>query len=147
LSVAERKDPTPNYNFHVEFSGSNLIIGSFSEVSGLEANTEFEEYEEGGRNNFSHKLPKRTKYPNLVLKKGVTDSNALYEWHKEVINGKINTREISIILLNHERDEIKRWTFEGAFPVKWSESDLSSTGNSIVMETLEIAHTGLVGVF
>lgn len=147
MSIADRKDPITNFNFHVEFSDSNLIIGSFSEVSGLEASTEFEEYEEGGRNNFSHKLPKRTKYPNLVLKKGVTDSNVLYEWHKEVITGKINTHEISVILLNHERAEIKRWTFEGAFPVKWSQSDLSATGNSIVIETLELAHRGLVGVF
>jgi phage tail-like protein len=146
LSVGERKDPLPNYNFHVEFSGPNLIIGSFSEVSGLEANTEFEEYQEGGRNNFSHKLPKITKYPNLVLKKGVTDSNALYEWHKEVVDGKFNTRQISIILLNQESNEIKRWIFEDAFPVKWSESDLSSTSNSIAIETLEIAHKGIVRV-
>lgn len=149
MSAGARNDPLTSYNFLVEVSNFNVIIGGFTEVSGLEANTEFEEYDEGGVNNFSHKLPKITKYPNLILKKGVIDSNVLYNWHREVVGGYINEnddkkrRDIAIILLNIHKDEVRRWTFEYAFPVKWSLSDLNSTGDSIMVETLEIAHKGL----
>ena len=73
-----------SFNFIVELAKPNKVLGGFSEVSGLEMNTEFEEYKEGGVNTFVHKLPTITKYQNLVLKRGMTDSNTLYNWEKEV---------------------------------------------------------------
>jgi phage tail-like protein len=148
LPTGSRTNPYPSFRFDVEFSDSKLVIGNFSEVSGLEANTEFEEYNEGGVNHFAHKLPTITKYPNLVLKKGMTDSNTLFEWHGEVISGNItNSRDISIILMDRQGNEVKRWTFQNAFPIKWSAADLNSTGDSIEIETIEIAHQGLVGTY
>ena len=107
-------------------------------------NTEVEEYKEGGVNTFAHKLPTITKYQNLVLKKGMTDSNTVYEWEREVARGIIKPRQISVILLDSERNEVRRWTFQNAFPIKWSSGNLNSTSNAVEIETLEIAHQGLV---
>ena len=39
--------------------------------------------EEGGQNEFVHKLPGRMSWPNLVLKRGVTVDNALFEWFQK----------------------------------------------------------------
>ena len=147
LSLA-REDPFYAFNFQVEFLDQNsqkLSIGSFSDVSGIDITTEVEEYEEGGVNEFVHKLPKITKYPNLILKKGIIKSDILYKWYTDVINGKIKTQTISIILLDYtSKKELKKWTFKNAFPLKWSTSDLSATNNSIAIESIEFAHQGLI---
>lgn len=136
--------PYTTFNFDVEFLDSKLIVGSFSEVSGLDFSTEVEEYREGGVNDYTHKLPSVTKYQNLVLKKGMTYSTSLFDWYKEVINGKIEKKQISIILLDSQKKELKKWTFKKAFPIKWSTGNLSATGNSIAIESLELVHRGIV---
>ena len=41
----------------------------FQDVSGLSFEIETETFVEGGENRFEYKLPKRIKYPNLVLKR------------------------------------------------------------------------------
>src|SRR5688572_20416840 len=55
-------------------------IGEFTEVEGLQIEIEVESYEEGGTNGFVHKFPGRMKWPNLVLKRGITRSDALLDW-------------------------------------------------------------------
>jgi len=74
----------------------------------------------------------------------MTDSNTIYEWYKDIARGKIKPRQISIILLDSLKNEVKRWTFQNAFPVKWSAGNLNSTSNSLEIETLEIVHQGLL---
>ena len=135
--------PYTAFNFSVEIHG--LIVGSFSEVSGLQAETETEEYHEGGHNNFVYKLPKVTKYPNLVLKRGITAvSSKLWQWHQNVIAGQIQRQDGSVILLDSIGNERKRWNFAGAYPVKWVGPDLKGDSNTVAIETLELAHNGFL---
>lgn len=141
MSTGERKDPYAGFRFSVEIEG--IVVGGFSEVSGLQAETEFEEIQEGGVNDFAHKLPKRTKYPNMVLKRGITDSDVLWKWHQEVVNGKINRTNIFVTLLDNEGKGKWRWSFIEAYPVKWNSSDLKADGSVVTVETLEIAHNGI----
>ena len=63
-------EPFLAFNFAVEIEG--LLVGGFSEVSGLESTIEVEEYREGGVNGFVHKLPGATTHANLVLRHGLT---------------------------------------------------------------------------
>ncbi len=141
MALAERKDPYLGYNFFVEIDG--LIVGGFSEVSGLQAETEFEEIREGGVNDRVHKFPKITKYPNVVLKRGITDSNVLWKWHQDVIEGKIKRKGLYVTLLDAKGCGIWRWSFINAYPVKWTGPDLKADGNSVAIETLEFAHNGM----
>ncbi len=77
MANGKRKpDPYFSFQFLIEING--LITGGFSEVSGLQVEIETEEYREGGTNDYVHKLPKGTKYSNLVLKRGITDSDVLW---------------------------------------------------------------------
>lgn len=135
-----RKDPYLSFRFLVEIQ--NLVVAGFSEASGLSAETEFDEYREGGVNEFVHKLPKNTKYSNLTLKRGLTDSDALWKWHHDVIMGKVERRTVNLVLLDSEGNETWRWSFENAYPVKWVGPELKSDGSAIALETLEIAHDG-----
>jgi phage tail-like protein len=120
------------------------VVCCFLEVTGLDANTEFEEIKEGGVNNFVHKLPKTTRYGNLVLKKGMTNNDTLYNWHQDVINGIIKRETITVIQTDRQKNELKRWTFQNAFPVKYSGPDLKADTGSLAIESVEIAHQGLV---
>jgi len=141
MAVAEREDPYISFGFLVEIHG--LIVGGFSEVSGLQAETETEEIREGGVNDHVHKLPKISKYPNITLKRGITDSDTLWKWHHDVVNGTIERRSGFIILIDREGDERGWWHFIDAYPVKWTGPELRADSNTVAVETLELAHNGL----
>ena len=134
-------DPFRVFNFVVEINGTQ--VASFSEVSGISAETEFEDFREGGINDYTHKLAKLTKYPNLTLKRGITDTDELWSWHQDVINGTIARKTISVILQNVAKEEKWRWVFRDAYPVKWSGSDLNATNNTVAVESIEFAHHGM----
>ena len=143
MSVGKRKeDPCLDFRFLLEIEG--LIRGGFSEVSGLQVETEIEDYQEGGVNNFVHKLLKSTKYPtNLVLKRGITDSDVLWKWHQDIVSGKIEPKNIFIIILDYEGQEMLQWEFKKAYPVKWTGPDFKADGNNVAIETLELVHRGM----
>ncbi|PKM82004.1 MAG: phage tail protein [Firmicutes bacterium HGW-Firmicutes-14] len=141
MSMASRKDPYAGFMFLVEVGG--LVVGGFSEVSGINAETEVEEYREGGVNDYVHRLPKITKYPNLILKRGITDSDTLWKWYRNVAAGKVERKNGSVILLDYAGNEKWRWNFSQAYPVKWSGPDLKADNSLVAVETLELAHNGL----
>jgi phage tail-like protein len=144
MSLGRRTDPHTSFNFLIEIQG--LVLGGFSEVSGLQVETETDEYREGGLNSYVHKFPKLTKYPNLVFKRGITDSATLWQWYRDVVGGKIQRRNGSIILLDSTgvpSSEKWRWNFSQAYPVKWSGPDFKGDGNAVGIEALELVHTGI----
>ncbi|QWH88421.1 phage tail protein [Bacillus toyonensis] len=142
MSTIERKDPFTSFSFLVEID--NLVVGGFSEVSGIQVETEMEEFREGGLNEYVHKLPKVSKYSNLILKRGITDSTVLWDWYQNVVAGKIERKNGSIILLNFNGSENWRWNFIQAYPLKWIGPDLKADNYAIAIETLEIAHNGFI---
>jgi phage tail-like protein len=141
MALGKRKDPLLNFNFLVEIDG--ITQAGFTDCSGFGATTEPVEINEGGFNSASHKLPGRTKHNNLTLKWGLTDSTELYDWYRDVVNGKIEHKNGSIILLDSEGNEKARWNFFKAWPTKWDGPDFTAKGNDVAIETLEIAHEGL----
>ncbi|NIM17832.1 MAG: phage tail protein [Candidatus Aminicenantes bacterium] len=141
----KRRDPYLSYRFQVEFVG--VIRAGFSEVSGLELEIETEEYREGGVNDFIHKLPKGAKYPNIVLKKGITDTSFLWEWNYAAVYGKMVPMPGRIILINAKGQETMYWAFMDGYPVKWSGPELKADSNNVALETLEIAHSGMIRFF
>jgi phage tail-like protein len=135
------KDPYTAFRFLVEIDGNQ--VAGFSDVAGLEAHTETDEYREGGTNDYVHKIAKETKFSPLTLKRGLTDATGLWDWYKDVVAGDIRRKTVSLVLLDSQRQEKWRWIFSDAFPVKWSGSDMTATGNSMAVETLELAHHGM----
>jgi len=136
-------DPYPylDSRFFIEIDG--LIAGGFSEITGLQVETEVEEIKEGGVNDYTHKLPKGTKHPNIVLKRGITDSDILWKWHQDIVNGIIERKSGAILLLDFEGNREIRWNFYEAYPVKWIGPNLNSKESNVSIETLELAHNGI----
>ena len=136
-----RNDPYRSFRFVVEVQG--LVVAGFSSIGGLERATTLEDYREGGRNDFVHKLVTLTKYPNLVLKRGLANGTDLWDWHQKVIDGNVERESISVIVQDEKGQEAHRYVFEDAYPTKWNGSDLDASGNSVVVESVELAHHGM----
>jgi phage tail-like protein len=140
--MATRKDPYRNCNFLVEIDG--ITQAGFADCSGLGSTTDPVEYREGGDNTTPRKLPGQTKYTNISLKWGLTDSRELYDWYRKVVTGKPERRNGSIVVLDIDGlTEVVRWNFFNAWPSKMEGPSFSAKGNEVAIETLELAHEGI----
>jgi phage tail-like protein len=145
MAMGSRVDPYRSYNFAVEIEG--LVAGGFKEVSGLEVEIEVQDYREGGVNGFIHKRAGPARYAsNLVLKRGMTDNKVLWNWYWDVTQGTIQRKNVSILLMDEGGQEQVRWNFEQAYPVKWTGPGLKAAANEVAIESLELAHKGLMNV-
>lgn len=129
--------------FYISIEGVTGEQALFTEASGLQLEIEVFEYTEGGVNSFVHKLPGRTKVGNLTLKRGMTNSKAFLEWISNVALGKIERKNVSIVMFNAKGDELMRWNYDGMYPVKWTGPQYQASGNAAAIESLELAHSGL----
>jgi phage tail-like protein len=136
-------DPVAELRFKVEVQG--ISIGRFSECTGISVEVEMKDYNEGGSNDFVHKLPTRIKYPNIVLKRGVTHEDALLKWFWES-RQSVQRKEMTIALLGPGTATVRTWAFLNAYPVKWTGPNLKAGSNSVATETLEVVHNGLKGL-
>lgn len=171
--------PVPVFNFYVALydapkpglrgalttaaQTAGAVFMGFAEVSGLNAETEMEEWREGGVNTAPLKFVKWGKHPNLVLKRGVSFSPELWDWHHELLYGTGDPpRKTGIIILTDRggltagvpglpvplplavRTPVAAWSFSNGLPEKLQGPGLNAKGNEIAIETLEIAHEGLI---
>ncbi len=136
-----RVDPFLDFRFYVEIEG--IVVAGFSEVSGLDVEVGTVEYEEGGRNGFTHEKPDRTSYSHLELRKGLTDSRELIDWMESVAAGRIERKNVFVFLLDAQGLPRWGWQCEGAYPVGYSAPDLQADQGAVAVETLELAHRGV----
>jgi len=143
------RNPAPPFTGRFVFTVDGLEIGAFTEVSGLSVHMDTEDLVEGGQNQFVHKLPKQLKWPNLVLKRGITNSDVLFEWFAkcsgEGLEGegdKLDRRDGAVQLYDSEGKVMRRWNFTGAFPVKWTGPKFATASKDLASEELEVCHCG-----
>ena len=166
--IGFRFDPAPSYLFFIELSG--LLVALFTECSGLQVERNVEEIKEGGLNTHVHKLPGRLSYKNIVLKRGLSMSRALWDWFMQgqrdcnvrrlnfsiiqgapghnlataIAGGAVSMSEMAFGMLGKGFGKVKHWDVENAWPVKWEMSALkASDDKTVAIETLTIAHHGL----
>ena len=143
--------PPACFHFKVELNGVDGADSDseqrFQEVSGLSVEVETETLREGGENRFEYKLPKRAKYPNLILKRGLLKGSAFLDWFKSAMNTyfivavyDFKPADITITLLDEADEPVAVWNVVQAYPLKWSMSDLRSSENAVVIESMELAY-------
>ena len=177
--------PAPAFNFMVTFMdvegpeqsalgaaasaalsvGASILFGGFSEVTGLNAETEVESYQEGGRNRAPHRFVKSARFPNIVLKRGVTPNPDLWDWHHQVVSfGARQIRKSGLIILldrggpnvtqgklgfsipGLDRMPLAAWSFSRAIPERLTGPSLNAKTNELAIESLELSHEGLTRV-
>jgi phage tail-like protein len=158
----EKKEPFGAYHFTVEFDGTKGISYPFRSCSGLKMESSVVELEEGGFNTTTRKLIGRTKFPNIVLKRGFcSPGSELYELRLEFMNdlgkpaayranapsvkkGRQTPRRFSGVITAIGPSGTKaKWRFVSGWVCKWEGPDLDASKNEIAIETIEIAHEGL----
>lgn len=134
--------PLVKFHFQVNWGGTKI---GFTEVSGLDVETEVIEYREGSSPEYSKiKMPGMQKFSNITLKRGTFKSdNDFYNWWNTVKLNTIERRDITISLLNESHEPVVTWKIKNAWPSKVQSTDLKSDGNEVAIESLELIHEGL----
>lgn len=142
--------PLPKFHFQVDWGGTKI---GFTEVSGLDFETEPIEYRHGASPEyFKTKQPGMQKWSNITMKRGTFNSdNEFYDWWKETVffeegesTGSIYRRDITISLLNENHEPTITWKVKNVWPTKVQTTDLKADGNEIAIESIELVHEGLV---
>lgn len=121
------------------------VIGGFSDVTGLGAESAVETIQVGGLNNADVTLPGPARYPSrLVLKRGLGDGAMLWRWYQSVLQGAIRREDVTVELWSADRRRTSIWTFSDACPVKWTGPELHAGTSAVGFEAVELVHRGLL---
>jgi phage tail-like protein len=141
VPITPRAEPLRSANFLVEIDG--IMRTRFISVNGLESDVDIIEEREGTDPRHSRKLPGPTHTQNLVLRWPTDDDRELNDWHQRVVDGQVDRRNGSIILLDDAGTPRIRWNFVSAWPAKWNGPSFDAEGDEIAIETIELAHDGI----
>ena len=140
-----RQDPLRKFRFRLEIDG--IEQAAFSEVAIGDAASDPLEYLQGNEPPTTRKLGGLTKFANVTLKRGITDSMELTDWHQLIVGGDTLQREIRktvvIRIQNEAGDDIAAFEVARAWPTKLDPSDLNGTGNEVAIDSLELANEGI----
>lgn len=135
-------DPYRAYNFKLEIQG--VVQGHFTSCSGLEVRVRPIRYREGGVSAIVHTIPGYTEYGDVTLQYGLTDSRELWDWLLTVVNGRVERRSVSIIMLDPDGvAEKMRWNLLRAWPSRWVGAPLDALQHEIAIESLTLVYESL----
>lgn len=135
--------PPVAFFFEVKFTGisDEVLDTRFQSVSGLSVDIQVESLKEGGENRFEHTLPVRTKYQNLILKRGVVNDSKLIAWCLKTFQDlDIRPANLTITLFNEKQAPLTVWNVVQAWPKKWSVEDLNAMDSKLLIESLELQY-------
>ena len=144
MPTGGRSDPLVSYHFHVEIDG--ITQAQFRECGGLGSESQVVEYKEAVKGvTVIRKQPGAIKWSDITLKRGVSDVMELWQWRKQVEQGKVDEsrKNGSIVLYDQANKEIARWNFKDGWPSKLSGPQVKADGNEVAIEELTITHEGM----
>lgn len=147
MSPTARTDPYGQMNFEVEIDGispdGKSVRGGFSEVSGLGISIDVIDYRNGAEPGTVRRVPGLTRFPNLILRRGIVGDLALFRWIESVSHGRLIRADMRVTLLDESRSPAVRWKVRRAWPCKWEGPTLHSGGNEVALESVEVCHEGI----
>ena len=145
MATGKKVDPLHSASFYLDVGGK--VTGLFKECSGLGSETEVAEIKHVGAKGVVtlQKVPGNLKWTDVTLKRGVTGDMEIWNWRKEVEDGKVeNARKNGSIIMYDQKDsEVARWNFDNAWPSKVTGPSLNAGSNELVVEELTIVHEGM----
>jgi len=151
--MAKLHVPPVSFRFEVKFYHSDPAKGAFvdsddpdarfQEVSGLSVEFETEEAEDGANARYVQRLPKKPKFRNLVLKRGLLLNSKIFNWFNDLLTNsdlQIVPLNAVVSLKNEESQTLLKFTFVKAWPQKWALSDLNAMQSELAIETIELTY-------
>jgi phage tail-like protein len=160
MSLNQRFDPLLAYNFHVSLFDSTTSPGAgltsivlqplvpnplagFTECTGLDMTLDLEDYNEGGNNGTVLKFPKRVKYAEITLKKGITKNTELFDWFYGFTQGAGKRKDGVITLRDSRQRPHTVWGFRRGLPTQYKGPQLNAQQSSVAVYSITITHEGL----
>jgi phage tail-like protein len=143
--MVQTRDPLVGFHYAIEVQG--VVTGYFTECSGIGSEHEVIEHkivDEKGRE-LIQKIPGRLKWENVTFKRGITENMDIWDWRETVVQGQVDDarRNGSIVMFNQSLEEVARWNFENAWPLKVSGPSMKADSNEFGIEELVLTHEGL----
>lgn len=135
--------PPLGFHFRVDFQLPDITSTDiqFQEVDGLSVTVEMENYVEGGENRFVHKLPVRTAYSELTLKRGLLLDSGITKWIKNAIEKfEFQPANLLVTLLDEEHQPLAVWDVVNALPTSWSIDSFNASESKVVVESLKFSY-------
>jgi phage tail-like protein len=121
-----------------------LCSGAFAECTGLEATMEPKVIKEGGRNDGAIQRVGQVTHATVVLKRGMTSTQHLWQWFALVSGGAYSHRlSATIQISDNSGTPVFSWKLRRALPIKLKAADLNARGTEVGVEELHLAHEGL----
>ena len=140
-----RQVPYGAFNFIVNFAGAEAF-GGFSDVSGIGSEITVAEYRYGNdKENHVRKVPGVHKVGDVTLKRGVINSESVWQWIRDVRSNGVNgQKDVSITLLDEARNPVQTWLLRNVIPMKYTGPTLAAKGGGdVAMEELVLSAEGL----
>lgn len=133
-------DPLVGFSFSLDVQGT--LAGYFTEIGGLGSETEIVEHkitDPQGRD-VIQKIPGRSKYTDVTLKRGVTALKDIWDWRKMVEDGNIvgARKNATITMFDQSLNAVAKWNLVNAWPTKVSGPSISSDSNAFGVEEVSI---------
>ena len=150
--------PLHVFRFQVDFFTDSLsddasheqfpvCSGAFAECTGLEATMEPKTIREGGRNYGAAQRAGGTTFSTVVLKRGISSNQNLYQIFNSVSTGYFAPRmQVTINLFDNDGSAVLAWQLDRAMPIKYKFADFNARNTEIGIEELHLAHEGLWSV-
>lgn len=130
-------DPYRAYNFKLLIEG--VTEAHFTQCSGPEVKVEAIKYREGGNNQVVRRIPGRVAYGDITLRYGLTSSRSLWEWFLTAVNGTVQRKNISILMLDSDGStEVMRWNLVDSWPSAWQGASLDAMSQEVAIESLTL---------
>lgn len=139
--ISDRREKlVPGHSFIVTLG---VLVLSFSKVSNIATQIEYDAINEGGNNDYPLLFRKpKTNPDTLILERGVRTraTDLAFDLLREGVQVELGT----ILVMKNGIDLQKAFYFKKGIIVKRQFSDLDAMSNDLFIESMEIAHTGLV---
>ncbi len=142
--MATNNYPLPNFHFTVKWSDDDSNV-SFSEVTGLSAETKIIEYREGSNKDLvTFKMAGLKSAPKVTLKRGTMASdNGFFDWWNKTALHVPERREVTVSLLDESHEPVATWVLNNAWPSKVSFGTLNAKGNDVLIEEIALECEGI----
>lgn len=87
------------------------------------------------------KIPGNIKSGNITLRRGMSNSMAIWKWFEEVQDGKWSKqrKEITLTIYNQQSKPEARFILNGAWPTSYKIADVNARSSDIEIEEVEVA--------
>ncbi len=132
---------------NADHSPFQVCSGAFAECSGLEATMEPKVIKEGGRNYGAAQRAGGTTFATVILKRGISTNQNLYQIFNSVSTGTFAPRmQVTINVFDIDGTARMAWQLDRAMPIKYKFSDLNAKNSEVGIEELHLVHEGLWSV-